>query len=300
MEMVVFRKLGKLVNDTVGEAAKGGIDIVSKAVSSKNEKLGQYIGEVGTSVVEASKGAVDTLTQFTDGAVRSGYGHLKKDEYQKKLGWYDLKDSTGRTIKGIGSSITYTVKSAGITINGLRNNDREQTLQGLMNLGKVAAVTTFAVGIIDIIDGADIVEAEEIETRNDHLNGLEHSETGVPFETKLVELPNGEVVEGTFPVFESKFSCILVEEMYLESDDTHFRIANETLYQSIEQNPSLAKELGLSTDDVVSLGNNITPEGFDWHHSEQPGVLQLVNEDIHQNTGHTGGRELWGGGSNHR
>ena len=29
-------------------------------------------------------------------------------------------------------------------------------------------------------------------------------------------------------------------------------------------------------------------------HSEGPGVLQLVNEYIHENTGHTGGRFLWG------
>lgn len=298
--MVVFRRIGKIVNNTVGEAAKGGVNLVSKAVSSKNQKLGQYIGEVGNTVVDASKGAIDTVTQFSDGAVRSGYGIIKKDEHNKQLGWYDLKDSTGRTVKGIGSSIIYTVKSAGVTVNGIRNNDREQLILGLKNLGKVAAVTTFAVGVIDIVDGPDIVEAEGIETRNDHLAGFEHEVTGVPFETRIIELPSGEVVEGTFPVFDSQFSVVLAEEVYLESDNTHFKIANETLYQSIQQNPSLANDLGLTPADVEALSRNITPTGFDWHHNEQPGVLQLVEEETHQKTGHTGGREIWGGGSAYR
>ena len=76
----------------------------------------------------------------------------------------------------------------------------------------------------------------------------------VPFMEKNVELPNGEVITGSFPVFDSKFSVVLVEEMYLESDHTQFTIANETLYQSIQENPDLAKELGLSQYDVQDCG----------------------------------------------
>ncbi len=298
--MGVVRGFSKVVNKVAGGAAKSGVKIISKAVSTKNEKLGEYIGEVGNSVIEASKGAVDSVSQFADGTIQGTYGLLRKNEYYKQQGWADIKDSTGRTVKGIGSGITYTVKSAGITVNGLKNKDRDQILHGLKNIGKVAAVTTFAIGVIDILDGADFVQAEEIETRNDHLNGLEHAETGVSFMEKTVELPNGEVITGSFPVFDSKFSVVLVEEMYLESDHTQFTIANETLYQSIQENPDLAKELGLSQYDVQAVANGTTPEGYVWHHTEQPGVLQLVNEETHQNTGHTGGRELWGGGSEYR
>ncbi|OKL36733.1 HNH endonuclease [Domibacillus mangrovi] len=298
--MVVFRGFGKVVNSVVGGTAKGGVKIISKAVSTKHEDFGQYIEDVGNSVIEASKGAVDSVTQFTDGAVRGAYGAVKKDESLKRQGWDDIKDSTGRTIKGIGSSINYTVKSAGITVSGLKNKDKEKVLQGVKNLGKVAAVTTFAVGIIDVVDGADMIQAEEIDTRNDHLNGVEHAETEIPFEQKTIELPNGDLQTGAFPVFESKFSAVLAEEMYLESDYTQFNIANETLYESIQENPSLARELGLSYYDVQGLANGVTPEGYVWHHNEQPGVLQLVDHEAHQNTGHTGGRELWGGGSEYR
>ncbi len=55
------------------------------------------------------------------------------------------------------------------------------------SVSQFAAITTFAVGVIDILGGADFVQAEEIETRNDYLNGLEHSETGVPFLEKTVD-----------------------------------------------------------------------------------------------------------------
>ncbi|MBY0121976.1 HNH endonuclease [Bacillus sp. S/N-304-OC-R1] len=298
--MVVFREIGKVVNTVVGGAAKTGVKAVSKAVSIRNDELGKYLEDVGNSVVDASRGAVDSVTQFADGTVRGVYGVVKKDDYHKNRGWNDIKDSSGRTVKGIGSSIKYTAKSAGLTLQGLKNKDREQILNGVKNLGKVAAVTTFAVGVIDIIDGADLIQAEEIDTRNSHLNGLEHSETGVPFEQKMIELPNGDHQIGTFPVFQSQFSVVLAEELYYESDHTHFSIANETLYQSIQENPSLARELGLSSQDIRGLENGVTPDGYVWHHNEQPGVLQLVDEDIHQNTGHTGGREIWGGGKEYR
>ena len=192
------------------------------------------------------------------------------------------------------------MKSTGITLNGIRNKDKQEILHGVGNLGKVVAVSAFAIGVFDIVDGPELAQAETLETRNDHLVGLEHAETGVQFIERTVELPNGELQTGIFPLFDSQFSIILAEEMYLQSDNTHFQIANETLYQSIQESPNVATELGLSPMDVQALSNGITPSGYDWHHNEQPGVLQLVDEETHQNTGHTGGREVWGGGSEYR
>lgn len=298
--MVIFRGLGKVANTVVGGTAKGGVKLISKAVSRKNEKAGSYIDELGTSVIDASKAAVDSVGQFADGAVRTGYGAWKKNEDMKKQGWDDIKDSSGRTIRGVGNSVKYTFHNSKTVVTGIRTKDREQLVNGLKNLGKVAAVTTFAVGVIDIVDGADLAGAEGIETRNDHLMGMEHAETGVPFEAKAIDLPTREVVEGTFPVFESDFSVVLTEDVYLNSDSFHFSVANETLYESIQQNPGLAVELGLTPEEIEGLSHNITPEGYVWHHSEEPGVLQLVDEETHHNTGHTGGRELWGGGAEQR
>ena len=72
------------------------------------------------------------------------------------------------------------------------------------------------------------------------------------------------------------------------------------LYDAIQQNPSLQSELQLNHAQVEALVMNETPNGFTWHHHEQPGQLQLVESSIHNNTAHTGGRFIWGGGTEAR
>jgi hypothetical protein len=300
MAMGLFRSIGKGIGTVGGSVIGGTVKVVGKAVSSKWQGAGEWLQEVGDNVQVASKIALDHFGQFIDGAVQGTYGVIKKDDYYKQKGLHDLKDSAGKTMKGISTALKYTVTNVGTAYKGFTSGDKEQALKGLKNLGKVVAVSSLAIGMVDVIDGADIVEAEDIETINDHLDGYEHPETGVPFVEKTVELPNGQVVEGTFPVFDSKFNVIIAEDLYLESDEVHFKLANDTLYQAIQEDPSLAHQLELSQTDVQALANGQTPEGYTWHHNEEPGLLQLVDEDIHEQTGHTGGRSLWGGGNEHR
>ena len=298
--MRVFRNIGKGIGTVGGGLIGGSVKVVGKAVGSKWKGTGEWLEDVGDSVQSASKIALDNAGQFVDGAVQGTYGAIKKDEYYKQKGLNDLKDSTGKTIKGIGSTLKYTANNAGSTYKGFRSGDKEQAIKGLKNLGKVVAVSGLAIGVVDLVDGADIIEAEEIETRNDHLSGYEHPETGVPFVEKTVDLPNGQVVEGTFPVFDETFNVMIAEELYLEGDDVHFEVANDTLYQAIIENPDLANELGFSQAEVQGLANGQTPEGYTWHHNEEPGLLQLVDEESHAQTAHTGGRAIWGGGSENR
>ena len=51
---------------------------------------------------------------------------------------------------------------------------------------------------------------------------------------------------------------------------------------------------------IAQIMGGKKPSGYVWHHSQEPGVLQLVDEYIHKITGHTRGRSLWGGGSSFR
>ncbi|WP_425466316.1 HNH endonuclease [Niallia taxi] len=50
----------------------------------------------------------------------------------------------------------------------------------------------------------------------------------------------------------------------------------------------------------LSLGNGDNPKGFTWHHNAEPKLLQFVNEHMHANIGHDGGRVLWCGRSEKR
>ena len=43
-----------------------------------------------------------------------------------------------------------------------------------------------------------------------------------------------------------------------------------------------------------------TPDGYTWHHDAEAGKMQLVDFETHQKTGHTGGRYIWGGGTENR
>ncbi|WHX79333.1 HNH endonuclease [Priestia flexa] len=298
--MSLFRTIGKGVGTVGGGVIGGTVKVAGKAVGSKWKGSGEWLEEVGESVQITSKIALENAGQFVDGAVQGTYGAIKKDENYKQKGLNDLKDSVGKTIKGFGSALKYTVNNAGSTYKGFTSGDKEQAIKGSKNLGKVVAVSGLAIGIVDLVDGADIVEAEEIETRNDHLNGYEHPETGVAFVEKTVDLPNGQVIEGTFPIFDETFNVVITEELYLESDDVHFKVANDTLLQGISENPNLANELGFSQADIQGLVDGQTPEGYTWHHNEEPGVLQLVDEETHAQTAHTGGRAIWGGGSENR
>jgi hypothetical protein len=142
--------------------------------------------------------------------------------------------------------------------------------------------------------------SESIETKNDHLIGSVHSETNVPLQENIVELPNGQEVTGVYSIFDVEYEVQLYESLYLQSDYVHFSYANAELFDAIQADPQLVEDLGLTEQDIQALANGDNPEGFTWHHSEEPGVLQLVDEDVHANTGHDGGGELWGGGEEYR
>ncbi|SEN88631.1 DNase/tRNase domain of colicin-like bacteriocin [Mesobacillus persicus] len=291
--MSFFREVGKGVGWVAGGVLGGGIKLAGKAVKS------EWVEDVGDGVKQASTIALDNAGQFLDGAVKGTYGVVKKDSLRKQEGVLDLKDSSVRTLKGLGSTISYTATNTGTAIGGLIGGDKEKSLQGVKNVGKVAAVIALAVGVVDIVDGVDSVGAEELDTRNNLLVGDVHPETGVPFVEKTVSLPNGEVI-GTFPVFEAAYEVQLPDNMYLQSDSIHFSYANAELNEAIESKPSLNQDLHFTNADIQQLGQGNTPEGYTWHHHEESGVLQLVKEDVHHHTGHTGGRELWGGGSEYR
>lgn len=298
--MVGFRKIGKGIGTVGGTVIGGTVKVAGKAVSNKWKGTGEWLEEVGESVQKVSKNSLENAGQFIDGVLQSSYGAIKKDEQFKQKGFHDVKESTSKTVKGIGSAINYTFKNINTTYKGIKKGDKIQTIDGLKNLGKVVVVSSLAIGIVDIIDGIDSVEAVELDTINDHLNGYEHPETGVLFVERTIDLPDGQTVEGTFPVFDSSFNVLLSEDLYLESDAVQFHVANSTLYDAIMEDPSLANDLGFSQGDMEMLASGQTPEGFTWHHHEQPGVLQLVDEETHNQTAHTGGRALWGGGSEYR
>ncbi|MCL2360110.1 MAG: HNH endonuclease, partial [Candidatus Bathyarchaeota archaeon] len=106
-----------------------------------------------------------------------------------------------------------------------------------------------------------------------------------------------------FPVFDSKFNAMLDSSLYTVSDFLQFKNATQQLHNAIQLDSSLRHQFTghVNTErqlDQISRG--IRPEGYTWHHHQDSGILQLVDSTLHQQTGHIGGRSIWGGGATNR
>lgn len=138
----------------------------------------------------------------------------------------------------------------------------------------------------------------QIKTINSGLEGQCHPITGVEFERKVVTTELGEKIEGVFPQFESVFNAQLPEDLRLASDADQFRECNRQLKERFDSDPEFRKQFDERQKENIQDG--ITPYGYTWHHSEEVGKMQLIDYDSHQKTAHTGGRFIWGGGTEFR
>ena len=129
-------------------------------------------------------------------------------------------------------------------------------------------------------------------TDNCHLEG-KTTENGVPYERKRVVI-NGVIIEGVFPVFDSKFDTYLPKE--LEQSSNYANYCNERLKEKALEDPELASQFTPEQLEAIMAGK--TPKGYVWHHNEEQGKMQLVKVEDHDRTrggaAHTGGNALWG------
>jgi hypothetical protein len=142
------------------------------------------------------------------------------------------------------------------------------------------------------------LKAQNINTINSRLEGIEHPETGVKYVRKEVEDGNGNMISVVVPEFEKAFSTELSEENLQETDKKQFDECNEKLkeaYDNGELDTSKFTERQLE-----QIKNGDKPEGFTWHHSEVKGRMELVDTKTHSATAHTGGKSIWGGGQANR
>ncbi|WP_257457975.1 HNH endonuclease [Archangium lipolyticum] len=102
-----------------------------------------------------------------------------------------------------------------------------------------------------------------------------------------------------FPEFDTSFETLL-DDVHIGSRDrlAHYKAANQKLFQSIREDPSLGRALGLSPEAVDKLPTSTKPPtGYSWHHHQDVGRMQLIMTKSHLLAApHTGGMAIWGGG----
>ena len=133
-----------------------------------------------------------------------------------------------------------------------------------------------------------------LKTRNWELAGDVHPETGVPFVRDTVTLSDGTVREGVFPEFTATYETTLPDELLKATDYQQSQYSNEQLREAVERDPSLKERF--NETQIEQIRKAETPDGFTWHHHQETGRMQLVDTSTHLRTGHTGGKEIWGGG----
>ena len=134
-----------------------------------------------------------------------------------------------------------------------------------------------------------------IPTINEGLEGKTYPGTDVKYE-KHTFLYNGEKVEGVFPVFHSKFELFIPKELRNASDTEQFKYCVQQLAERVEKDPEFAKQFTPRQLEQIKNGEPRI-SGLTWHHNEIPGKMQLVDANEHSICRHTGGRSIWGGGS---
>lgn len=149
-----------------------------------------------------------------------------------------------------------------------------------------------------ILGGNVQTSLKKISTINQKLCGDKHPETGVPFIEKTVITDTGEPITGVFPQFDSALDLLLPDNLLQESDKKQFALCNQRLKEKCEQDIEFRKQF--NADQLNDIYDGQTPDGYTWHHNEEKGKMQLIDSEIHGKTGHTGGRSIWGGGTENR
>lgn len=213
--------------------------------------------------------------------------------------------SLGKAVEGAetiskAEKMSEIVKDAEKLVNDLWPETKQQNNDQPMSPADIGREAWKKADIEETATHSDI--PRYVITRNETLENDRHPITGVCFEKRVVELPDGEKIEGVFPRFESIFDAKIPENLYLQPDRVQFRECNRQLAQVIEKSPELSKLFSEEQHEQIKDGiyDGTAPDGYVWHHDAEAGKLQLVDFETHSHTGHTGGRSLWGGGSNSR
>ncbi|MCX8046992.1 MAG: hypothetical protein N3A70_08995 [Anoxybacillus gonensis] len=147
--MGFFRELGRFTGKVTGTAIGGALNVVGELTES------EWVKEVGNGVKKASEFTGDTFGQAVDGVWDTAAGIANKDEKKIEKGLEHIGESVSRTVKGVYYTAKHTYGNGKEVYEGIRDSDENKLKNGLAEIAKTAAVGMLAVGVVDIIDGAD-------------------------------------------------------------------------------------------------------------------------------------------------
>ncbi|MCY7835224.1 T7SS effector LXG polymorphic toxin [Bacillus haynesii] len=311
----IYKGTGAAIKDLAKDFVDGGIQLgwnIGWTIDHLHKDPQVVLDTVlGYDYKGAFMSMVDTLAEKWDEKVVHGDAYSRAHYFTYMIGsLWGLKDgkssvSTGsKDLAKAGKAAVNKAKKAGKTIKQSikpPNNRYTPALQGILQDAPNSINVKNTPLIRELVEDKKksvLVQAapytfkdssgvtKTISLKMGHLKNKKHPITGVPYDK------NG------FPIFKHVGEVKIDKKFYKSSDAVQFRQATLLLKEKLEKNPELKKAFTDRQLQQISKGKK--PEGYTWHHHQKDGIMQLVDSDIHGKTGHTGGRNIWGGGSQNR
>jgi hypothetical protein len=152
-----LKGLGSFAGEAAGLVLGGTVRVVGELTGSN------FIKEIGDGVESATKFAGKTAGELASGTWDIAAGIITQDERQLDEGFNDVGGAVSSTARGIGGMVVNVVENGSNVVKGITNDDSTMLKDGAKGLIYTAAVGALAIGIIDVIDGADVAHAETVE-----------------------------------------------------------------------------------------------------------------------------------------
>lgn len=149
--MGFFKSLGQFAGEVTGKVLGGTVRVVGEVAGS------QFIKDIGNGVEKATINTGKTAGQLASGVFDVAKGVIKQDGNVVDSGLGDIGGAISNTAKGVVSSAKYVYNSGKDVVVGIKDDDMDKVKQGAKGLVAAAAVSVIAVGIIDVVDGADVI-----------------------------------------------------------------------------------------------------------------------------------------------
>ena len=160
--MGFFKKLGHLAGSVTGLAVSTPVYLVGEIIKS------DYIKEIATVAADVTAHTGKVLGSVTDSTLKCASGIITQDSSKAEEGFSEVIESATNTMVGIGKGLINTVEKGIDTVSAIADGDSEKAIKTGKELVKIAAVSTLAVGICDVIGGID--------TNGDGIPDLEENE----------------------------------------------------------------------------------------------------------------------------